>query len=547
MKEKINEALVLTKKIGEKYELKTLLQKMDNIKSEMSKFSLKILFVGRFSAGKSALINAMLGKEILEENQRPETAIAGEIVYDSEEYVEAVSEDVRDRYKLTDCNAINIDNYNFLIWHLNCPELKELNGNTIVDMPGFNSGIKDHNKAILQYAGKGNAYVLVVDCEEGAIKENMTEFISEIKNYDENMAIVVTKSDLKLPEDVEKIGKSVKSDAELLFGSNVPVITTSKFDDQVQQKMREIVAGFDEDNIYIQKFEPEVYEIAIKCIDSLETFKRSLRLDLSGFDDEIKKHEKSKKELANKLEREKKKLENKFKNTVAPSIMADASEALNSHVDVLADSMNAGGNAFSMNVNNILRPVLLSSTQHYVEQSFEEFLGEISLADTNYDASIGDISENALQKFQKANDKLQEIAKDSGKYNAIYKTITTTLAVATSAIAPWLELVIIFLPDIFKLFSKRNQEDDLKNRVRKIIPEILSKLQPEVEKSLVEMKEEMIQSLTEEIGTLIDSEMESLEKAKREKEKASGEFDKQVLEVETDIDVLRNAIEEISY
>ena len=56
--------------------------------------------MGSFSAGKSALINAMLQRELLEENQRPETAIASELLFGDEEYIEAVQGTKCDKYSI---------------------------------------------------------------------------------------------------------------------------------------------------------------------------------------------------------------------------------------------------------------------------------------------------------------------------------------------------------------------------------------------------------------------------------------------------------------
>ena len=56
-------------------------------------FSANILIVGGFSAGKSALLNSLLGnEEILTENISPETAIATELIYGSEEKIIRVKE-----------------------------------------------------------------------------------------------------------------------------------------------------------------------------------------------------------------------------------------------------------------------------------------------------------------------------------------------------------------------------------------------------------------------------------------------------------------------
>ena len=72
-----------------------------------------------------------------------------------------------------------------------------------------------------------------------------------------------------------------------------------------------------------------------------------------------------------------------------------------------------------------------------------------------------------------------------------------------------------------------------------IIPQIVSRLQPEIEKSLMEMKEDMILELEAEISSLIDSEMEALEYAKENKKKVSVEFEQQVQEVQKDINELQ--------
>lgn len=64
-------------------------------------------------------------------------------------------------------------------------------------MPGFNSNIEQHNRAILQYVERGNAYLLVIDCEEGGMKASVLEFVEEIRKYDHNLIIVLSKVDKK--------------------------------------------------------------------------------------------------------------------------------------------------------------------------------------------------------------------------------------------------------------------------------------------------------------------------------------------------------------
>ena len=171
--------------------------------------------------------------------------------------------------------------------------------------------------------------------------------------------------------------------------------------------------------------------------------------------------------------------------------------------------------------------------------------GGFDFSGMDIDSSLQGIGVNALEKYQQANNKIQEIVENGDKFNVVYKTLTTTLAVVTSTIAPWLELIIIFLPDIFKLFGKRNQEEKMRNKVDAIIPQIVEKLRPEIQKSLMEMQEEMVQQAEREIGSLIDNEVEALKTARESKEKASVEFDEKVKDVEQDINEVKNALEQI--
>ena len=339
MKKKLYDTLEIIQNIDGKYELRTLEEKTVLIYKHMEEFALKILFVGEFSAGKSALINGVIGEELLTENQRPETAIASEVIYDTDEYIEAVKGDVRNQYKIEDSTQINIKEYDFLIWHLNREELKKYKGCTIVDMPGFNSGIQEHNKAILRYAGKGNAYILVIDCEDGAIKQNMAQFIEEIKQYEDNIAIVVTKTDLRTDEDVEQIMDNIRINAEMLFMDQVSMIATSKYDDNIGEKVGNLIVCFDQEKIFVQEFMPQVYDAGVRCIDSLETYRKGMKLNLSQFDKEIEKHEKARKELTDKLKKEKVKLEKQFKNSVGPAIIADVQSALHNNAETLANKI----------------------------------------------------------------------------------------------------------------------------------------------------------------------------------------------------------------
>lgn len=227
-----------------KYDFADEIKELEEIKGRMEIFTVKIMFTGGFSAGKSAAVNIFLGEDVLSENQTPETAIACELVYDTDEYLEAVKGNTSTRFHVFEADKISPAEYDYVIRHINNEKVKSLNGFTIVDMPGFNSGIEAHNKAILRYAGRGNAYVLAIDCEDGEIKQSLSEFLNEIKNYDNNIAILITKVDKKDNSAIEKIVDNISSSASDIFFKDIKIATVSKFIDGSDEKIAELLSSF---------------------------------------------------------------------------------------------------------------------------------------------------------------------------------------------------------------------------------------------------------------------------------------------------------------
>ncbi len=538
-------AVRLIQEKAEKYSINGI--QAGQVLQNIQDFKIKIALVGAFSAGKSALLNAFLGRDVLEEDQRPETAIASELLYGTEEFVEAITDAGVQRYALDKVSDLDTQTVNYLRWHLNSPALKELQDYVLIDMPGFNSGIKGHNKAILRYAEQANAYLLVIDAEDGGIKQSVNAFLNEVRNYEDNVAITITKSDLKTGKDLELIEKNVAETASDLFCCDMPVITTYKFDEDVVPKLRGLIARFDRDSIFRQAFQPTVYEMGSQVIGVLEVLKKNATLNTSDLEEEIRQREQAKKQLSQKLQNEQSRLSDKLQNSVKPAILADAENTLYQQADALARSLESGGANFSMLVNNILRPVLVTSTNTYIENSFDEFISGFSMntAGPDADSQLSEIAD----RYKEIVHGLKNMPDAIDKYNGGYKGIMTALAVTTSAVAPWLELVIIFLPDIVRAFSslfQQRQEDKIHTEVcNSIIPQIIQKLNPEISKSLTEMEQDMTRQLEEKLSDMIDLETSALENAKEQIAKRQASFRQQVSEIDADVMEIRAAIDAI--
>lgn len=494
----------------------TILQKINETKEDMARFSLKVLLVGGFSAGKSALINTILGRELLEEEQNPETAIATEIIYGEQEYAELY----HDNGTITNCTfeearLTSPKNCNHITYHVNNQFLKKFPNITLVDMPGYNSGIERHNKAIMQYVNQGNAYVLVVDVEDGGIKSKTIEFLKEIKQYDNNLAIVLTKADKKPDSHVQQVVENVKRTAQQIYQKDIVTVAVSKFDN-IEEQMETVLSVYNAENIFEQTFKPRITEIGLLTLSALKKISESYDFDDEGLELEIRNREQAKEQLESQLKEERKKLSKKMKNHVQPSILADIENALYSNSASLAQSVKSGGNAFTRHVNNILRPVLLNSTKKYTEESFNEFIEQLDFSNV-FSQQPDEVAEQVTEKFNSFNSSLKKILDSTDDSKNTYRVLSSVLAISTTVVAPWLELIIVFLPDILRLigvFSEQNQMKDLKQKIDiEIIPQIVAKMSVEIEKSLSELEEGMLGEIAEKINSLIASETAALQSA----------------------------------
>ena len=154
--EKIITAFSELKKINVCYDINS--KDIDKCIENISIDKVCMPIIGKFSSGKSALCNGILGyRKILKEDITPETAIPTEIVYadynkvvtytknDNEETAEEISaiEYAEKEFSSKDTSRIRL--------FLNNSFLKEIKDVIIVDMPGFESGIELHNTAINNY------------------------------------------------------------------------------------------------------------------------------------------------------------------------------------------------------------------------------------------------------------------------------------------------------------------------------------------------------------------------------------------------------------
>ena len=160
--------------------------------------------VGDFSSGKSSLLNKFIGKDILEVNIKPETAVPSELYSSEEEYDIGIDKD-NNQIKLDNVKAENIKDYLYIKRYINSDNLKKIEPIILVDMPGFDSPLENHNRAIMSYLDKGIYYMALVPVDAGTITKSMLTQIKNIINFKKDFSIFITKTDLRGESNIKEV------------------------------------------------------------------------------------------------------------------------------------------------------------------------------------------------------------------------------------------------------------------------------------------------------------------------------------------------------
>lgn len=132
-----------------------------------------LVVVGEFNAGKSALVNALLGERVLPEGVTPTTSRVTLV-----KWGEQVKETVVDE--------------NFATYTHPLPLLRELN---IVDTPGTNAVIRQHERLTNEFVPRSDL-VLFVTSADRPMTESERQFLERIREWGKKVVIALNKADL---------------------------------------------------------------------------------------------------------------------------------------------------------------------------------------------------------------------------------------------------------------------------------------------------------------------------------------------------------------
>ncbi len=164
-----------------------------------------LVVVGEFNAGKSSVINVLLGERVLEEGVTPTTSRIGLLRHGSE----------RGRAPAGG---------GFEVITLPLPILSEI---TIVDTPGTNAVLRDHEALTREFVPRSDL-VLFVTSADRPFTESERAFLEMIQSWGKKVVMAVNKIDiLEAPGDVAAVVDFVKEKVLSLLGFKPQVFAVS--------------------------------------------------------------------------------------------------------------------------------------------------------------------------------------------------------------------------------------------------------------------------------------------------------------------------------
>jgi small GTP-binding protein len=155
-----------------------------------------LVVVGEFNAGKSAVINALLGQRLLEEGVTPTTAQVHILKYGPEIAGQPAEEHVLDLTLPVDF-------------------LNEIN---IVDTPGTNAIIRRHEEITQDFVPRSDL-VLFVTSADRPFTESERAFLERIRSWGKKVVIIINKIDILEDEDeVQQVLDFIAENAKVLLG-----------------------------------------------------------------------------------------------------------------------------------------------------------------------------------------------------------------------------------------------------------------------------------------------------------------------------------------
>lgn len=529
--------------------------KINEIYSMIKETELLIPIIGAFSAGKSTLLNSFLGKSYLSVAVTPETALATELRYSSSEYIEAVKNNGEiEKFNIDDSSQIKdrASEFKYVKYYINNDTLKNIEPLILVDMPGFESPLDSHNKAILEYIERGVYFIVLQSVEDGNITKSMIREIENISNLGRKFSFFLSKTNLKPQAEVNEISSMVKEQLNDYFDIDSDITLV---DNNGGKSLNAIILTINPDGLVQELYSSSLERLYFDIKETINTSISALNNDKEKNNDIIKELKKSIEDLEREQDSMISEVQARYGNRNINNIVEEVGRALSNNINELVQSYKSGGQ-YSLNVtiNEIVKNSLANSIQNAMVDINKEIINSFIIQLQSIDKTMSNItlSDDVINVIGKnANDLYNNAGTIIGKFS---KTLGTTgvsavlggvLAFVIPVIGPIVGVLVALLPTILSgLFGAKSQEAQQLEQIRnailtQVIPQVKAEIRNKIPPMFNEQIQNMIQSISEGFKEKIAQKVDALEATQKE-------MDTKKMDIEAAIKKYKDIIEKIT-
>ncbi|NRF48413.1 dynamin family protein [Pseudomonas stutzeri] len=509
---------------------------LGQLKEDVRHTELLIPVIGAFSAGKSSLINAFIGEDVLGVGLTPETELATELRYSSDPHLLALRPDgSSERLSVSALSTLKsrANEFTHVQLYLDNPQLKALPSLVLVDMPGFGSSLANHNKAIAYYLPRGVHFIVVTSVEDGNITQSMLRQLDDLQTYGRDFTFLLNKINLRSDEQVQAVAELIDDQIRSNFVTSRPVITVG-LDGEV--RLKEVLTRIQPEQILRQVFEDRLKDLTHSLLSQINLALTSLKKDqaenqhaLSELAKGIRQIERKRDEVLEDLR------DQQLERTVDRCLKMVGRELDNAESELVSAGLAGNQEAFSRIVSEVVRSSMTRSVKDQMDTlsrsvvaDFAQAVGDLGkgMGQFNNEQNwLGQLTDRINRSLQKTGETLGHWSGSLAERNAqelerlkkeskweegeplprvTYQGLATVLAVTTSVVNPLIELAIIFLPSILAFINEGRQREQLR---QKVISEVIPSVKRELRDRLPALLNEQIDALVTQVSSEFEREI----------------------------------------
>ena len=519
-----------------------LANQCDEFATRIDDFRVLVPVVGSFNAGKTSLINAYLQREEGEGLPTaivPQTALATEIHPSMEgepECVELLDEHnhVLNRLGLADFGRYekqagkeSHESAHFAKAYLQTEFLAAASRIVLVDMPGLDSGLRNHNAAIQRYLPLGSHFMLVVDIDRGSLRESELIQLREFLGREIEFTVLANKADRKR-HDSSEVVVHLENQVRDAFGKAVPVHAVSARDGEIAP-FEDAFRSIDPDAALRNYWREPLLDLFDQAITSLHTRYSAINVTAAEADGVIERLEARRIELEEKLAEDEQDIRARYSESATDHILREVRDDIRSHADMLVEVYDRSGDeAFKEHLNELVRSRLNQTLEKLESETHREIVKRYSTSIEGLDAELRRLVENGsaaegvqgLQEFGRALDRAAretsrafsaaaDRAADGGRWKSVATAAAGAFGILTNVVAPWLEVVLLLAPWIMDHFLRGAREQEKRGELHRqitnvVAPKVASELRPQVTDDYARLVGDLLSRMRSDMQQQID-------------------------------------------